>query len=960
MKHSSLLIALVLAASRLLAVPADQQPITVRQPDGSQLTLRGHGDERYNVTETADGYTVVRNGGWWEYATLDGAGAFVTSGIRAANDGSGIARMVRQKIAQHLREASTVADAKRRSRDDQYLGAIDLTLPARGKAVNRVLVLLVRYPDMDTTQSSVSFQQMINQDGWHSGSMSQYYQETSYGQLSLNADYRPWIRSSQNMAYYAYSNANFSYHVKQLVREAVDSAEANGVNFALYDNDNNGTVDGLFIVHVGQGAEEGGNTDYIWSHSSSLSYAGLSVVYDGKTINPYIIMPETYNGNHVEIGVFCHEYGHGLGLPDLYDTDGSSEGVGNYCLMGAGSWGGNGSSPQLPVHMSPWCKKQKGWLTFDTIKVNTIDRTLPPVETTSMALKVWKNGTPGNQYFFVENRRKLGFDAYLPNTGLLIWHIDESVSNNNNELRKKVDVECATGLVYGGGTKDYLDTTASGWPRVNGGDYWGPATGKRAFDPFSNPSSKDYSNALTMAAVYNIVQAGGDSLKMDVFVGGSNLSLSGTRLNDAAGDNDGIPDEGETVGLAVTLSNTAGWVNATGVTARLSTADTSVQVTDSLAVFPNITAGASGTCSADSFIFYVRPGLFPHKVTFVLTKSCAQGSYDRVDTIEVAVGAPRVLLVDDDNGSVFELYYQASLDTNNILYRPWSVAGQGSPTLDSLSAYPIVVWYTGNDSLTTMVGDDTTNLKAYLNGGGKLFLSSKQLGQQIGSSGFYQDMLKLLYVGNNAAQVGVRGVPGDAIGGGLADTMLLSGAAGAGNYSSSDKILPQPGADSCFAYRYGAGIAAVKYAGAYKVVYFGFPFEAIAGTAGRHRSKTEIMGRIMDWFGGVMPAGVEDGSWTSHPAPLPLTLWQNSPNPFNAATAIRYQLSQPARVRLAVYNALGQRVRTLADGVLGAGVHVTDWNGTGQSGQRLPNGVYFFQLDVAGQRTAVRKAMLLR
>jgi hypothetical protein len=272
-----------------------------------------------------------------------------------------------------------------------------------------------------------------------------------------------------------------------------------------------------------------------------------------------------------------------------------------------------------------------------------------------------------------------------------------------------------------------------------------------------------------------------------------------------------------------------------------------------------------------------------------------------------------------------------------------------------------VVWYTGNDSLTTLTGSDTTSLKAYLSGGGKLFLSSKQLGQQLGSTGFYQDMLKLQYVGNNAAQVGVRGIPGDPIGGGLADTMLLSGAAGAGNYVSSDKILPQAGADSCFAYRNGAGIAAVKYAGAYKLVYFGFPFESIAGTTGRHRSKTEIMHRIMEWFGGVMPTGVGGGSWGDPRPTLPsLMLSHNAPNPFSTATTIRYQLDRPSRVRLAVFNVLGQRVRVLADGLHGAGTYAANWDGTGQTGAPLPNGVYFLQLEAAGQRLAVRKAMLLR
>lgn len=957
MKRTMVLIVLLLAAARILAAPAAPAPATDRQPDGSTITLRGFGDERYNVTEDADGYTVVRAGGWWEYATLDETGAFAPSGIRATDDGAGIARLVSAKIARHLREARAVADAKRRSRSDQYLGAIELTLPGRGKALNRVLVLLVQFTDVDSSYGSLSFQQMINQDGWHSGSMNQYYLETSYGQLSLSADYRPWIRSTQPMSYYAYSNPSFSYNVKELVREAVDSAEAHGVNFALYDNDNNGTVDGLFVVHVGPGAEEGGLTQYIWSHSSNLSYAGLSVVYDGKTVGPYIIMPEKYNSSHIEIGVFCHEYGHALGLPDLYDTDNSSEGVGNYCLMGAGSWGGNGSSPELPVHMSPWCKKQKGWMTFDTIKVNTIGRTLPPVEAASKVLKVWKNGTPGTQYFFVENRRKLGFDVNLPNSGLLIWHIDESVSNNNNELHKKVDLECATGLLYGGGTKDYLDTTGLG--RDNYSDYWCPNT-KTAFDPFSNPPSKDYSNALTMCAVYNIANHTADSMRFDVFVGGSNLTLANARLNDDAGDGDSIPEEGETVGLAVTLANTTGWANATAVTAKLTTADTSVSVTDSTAAFANINAGASATCSTDSFAFSVRPGCFPHKVRFVLTKSCAQASYDRVDTVVVAVGRPRVLLVDDDNGGGYEEWYQRPLDTLEILYKNWTVASQGAVPADTLLQHPITVWLTGDDSTSTLIGNDTTNLKQYLDAGNKLFMSGKQLGDALGATGFYADYLRASFVSDNANRRLLRGVAGDPVGQAVGDTLAIGYTGGASNYTSCDAILPLSGADTCFMYQGLTTAGAITYQGTYKLAYFAFPFEGISGTAPRYEQRQTIMRRIMDWFGGVLPTGVAGELRPGRPALPALSLSQNAPNPFGTGTTIRYQLDRPTRVRLALFNVLGQQVRVLADGLQPAGAHAVAWDGADRSGRLLPNGIYFFRLEAAGQLTAVRKATLIR
>ena len=123
------------------------------------------------------------------------------------------------------------------------------------------------------------------------------------------------------------------------------------VNFAPYDNDGNGFVDAFIVVHAGRGAEETGNQNHIWSHKWVLTGSPLNA--DGTKIFGYLTIPEDS-----KIGVCAHELGHLLfGWPDLYDTDGSSEGLGNWCLMGGGSWNGNGD---IPAHPSAWCKVEPG------------------------------------------------------------------------------------------------------------------------------------------------------------------------------------------------------------------------------------------------------------------------------------------------------------------------------------------------------------------------------------------------------------------------------------------------------------------------------------------------------------------------------------------------------------------------------------------------------------------------
>jgi immune inhibitor A len=115
------------------------------------------------------------------------------------------------------------------------------------------------------------------------------------------------------------------------------------VNFAPYDNDGNGFVDAFIVVHAGPGAEETGNegTSGLTSGCSPVARSTLTA----HRSFAYLTIPEDS-----KIGVCAHELGHLIfGWPDLYDTDGSSEGLGNWCLMGGGSWNGSRKHPGASI-----------------------------------------------------------------------------------------------------------------------------------------------------------------------------------------------------------------------------------------------------------------------------------------------------------------------------------------------------------------------------------------------------------------------------------------------------------------------------------------------------------------------------------------------------------------------------------------------------------------------------------
>ncbi len=225
------------------------------------------------------------------------------------------------------------------------------------------LVILWQFTDHPadvTAHPASAYQNLLFSTGtWPTGSMNDYFREVSYGAFGVSGASIGWTTSSTTYA--SYTPHDF-LTTRTMIQNAIAQLDP-GVNFALYDNDgpdgvphsadDDGYVDALFFVHAGPGQEETGNPDDIWSHA--WSFPGGLATGDGVRIGRYSVEPEeTASGGLVAIGVFCHEYGHVLGLPDLYDTDYSSSGVGEWCLMSGGSWNARsgGQWGSCPAHPS--------------------------------------------------------------------------------------------------------------------------------------------------------------------------------------------------------------------------------------------------------------------------------------------------------------------------------------------------------------------------------------------------------------------------------------------------------------------------------------------------------------------------------------------------------------------------------------------------------------------------------
>jgi immune inhibitor A len=192
-----------------------------------------------------------------------------------------------------------------------------------------------------------------------------------------------------------------------------------------FDVDGDGYVDGIFLVHAGGGAEAEPDPqkrkEMIWSHKWTLPTPFNNL---GTKVFAYSTEPE--DGR---VGVFAHEFGHVLGLPDLYDTTYRSSGVGIWCLMGGGSWGGGGDKP---VRMSAWCLARLGWTTPKGVSKSAKFTLQPLGHPAGVCLKIPMGSASSPEYLLLENRQRAGRDTALPASGLAVWHVDDRQSSNTN------------------------------------------------------------------------------------------------------------------------------------------------------------------------------------------------------------------------------------------------------------------------------------------------------------------------------------------------------------------------------------------------------------------------------------------------------------------------------------------------------------------------------------------------
>jgi M6 family metalloprotease-like protein len=425
----------------LKAVSAYPGTVEITQVNGAKINGHIIGDEYYTYFKTSDGYAAQKlNDGKVVYLKLVD-GKFEPTNLLVGIDDPSVESIlpnkkesvesIKAKIAKSPipENPANIALANGESLDTFTLNK----LPAKG--TYSVLVLLVKFKGETPNFDKQDFYDLYVREGYDlngaHGSVNDYFKEASFGKLNLTAGTAvpEWVSLPNDREYYAENPQEM----------LIDGLKALPENFNLrqFDNNGDGKADiDVDIIHTGYGQEYTADPKDVWSHKSALSWQDIDpVVKQGVAFDGYHTEPEFASDKKSIsiIGTICHETHHSFGLPDLYDTSGNSAGIGKWGIMAAGSWGGpRDAEGTVPTHSCAWTKSFLEWLTPSKIKSNRTGVKLYGLTTTSgsRAYKI-SGGMAKKEYLLLENRQQVGFDEYIPGSGMVIYHIDD---NNDSTL----------------------------------------------------------------------------------------------------------------------------------------------------------------------------------------------------------------------------------------------------------------------------------------------------------------------------------------------------------------------------------------------------------------------------------------------------------------------------------------------------------------------------------------------
>lgn len=532
------------------AMPAAPDFFEIIQPDGNIIKAKQVGDEWNNRTETGKGFTIKKaKDGFWYYLKSFQELKPVFSDTTAHNPPPPGLQKHLHPQRQFLRNMPLPAvGSENLSGLDSSFSASTFISSATGTFSGSVLFILAEFSNQKGTYPEESFAFFL------SGMIKDYFSKASYGKATLSPAAETFGTANNGVVGWldlGYKHPDTGDTIDRrnsiLTRNAILAADQ-FVDFASYDRNSDGFIDAdeLAIVVIVAGWEQSYRGLYspsVWGHKWSIAAQDGIPLVDGVYVGAYnsgaggyaqfgeIHQSNTFDGHQASMGIMVHELGHLIfRLPDLYDTDYSSSGIGAFGLMSGGSWGQAADdlyAGQTPVLPCAWSRFNLMWA--DAVSdTEYFEVTAAGSVTASSTNSVFRATTvdPG-QYFLVENRQPVGYDRGLErylgenfSGGLSIWHIDEAMLTNTNDFHRKVDLEEA-------------DSTVMGTDHGESSDLWS-LEGGYVFNDSSDPDSRLYDGSSSDVC-FNIIST--DSAGIISVRSGPDCD---SFISDV--DNDGVPD----------------------------------------------------------------------------------------------------------------------------------------------------------------------------------------------------------------------------------------------------------------------------------------------------------------------------------------------------------------------------------------------------------------------------------
>lgn len=471
MKRILISAVLSLCAAMTFAIPAKKSWKVVSQSDGTTIKVSQAGDEHLHYYITEDNVPI--------YEAADNRYCYLTIESGKLHNSGVLAHESAARSAKELQVMNTIHDlapiarqmaAKKRSaakrcvRPDRLPSKDDISV---FKGSKKALVILAAFSDKSFSKGDDAivkfYDEVLNQEGYSqngaAGSVHDYFKDMSRGEFDLTFDIVGPVKVSKSATYYGGPSPIMggTDHIGEFITEAIKKADEKcDIDWKKYDWDDDGEVEQVFVLYAGYGQATGGPTGTIWPNAWTLDEAlqnsdgngGFSI--DGVFINQYACSNELYLDSGtvpMGLGVFCHEFSHCMGLPDMYDTNyGSTPTMGDWDLLAGGSYNGPHGIGWCPAGWTSYERAYAGWLELTELKAGDIIKGMTSLEEADGKAYVIYNDNHKDEYYLLENHKGMGWDKYTPENGLLIIHVDyDKDLFDNNIVNSKGEFTPAEG-----------------------------------------------------------------------------------------------------------------------------------------------------------------------------------------------------------------------------------------------------------------------------------------------------------------------------------------------------------------------------------------------------------------------------------------------------------------------------------------------------------------------------------